>query len=174
MFIDYYEILDIAFPSNEQEIKAAFRKQAKKWHPDINPDPAAHGRMVLIYEANLILSDSEAKTKYDIEYLRFKGFKERQKEQTKFEEQKREHSERQTKTDPFEYTYEASDETLRKWMSNAKRQAKEFVKISFEEALGMTKVGIKEGAKKTGQMFIGQIILGIVVTIIFALSKGCN
>lgn len=174
MFIDYYEILDIAFPSNEQEIKAAFRKQAKKWHPDINPDPTAHGRMVLIYEANLILSDSEAKAKYDIEYRQFKSFKENTKEQKPFEQQENKTYEKQDKSEPFEYSYEPSDETLKKWMSNAKRQAKEFAKKSFEEAVGMTKAGIKEGAKKTGQMFIGQIILGVIVTIIFALSKGCN
>lgn len=174
MFIDYYKVLEITFPSNEQQIKSAFRKQAKKWHPDINPDPTAHERMVLIYEANLLLSDPEAKAKYDIEYQQFNEFKQKRAEQKPFEDQKSEPFEKRTKTEPFEYTYEASDETLRKWMFNAKRQAKEFAKKSFDEAVGMTKAGIKEGAKKTGQMFIGQIILGIIVTIIFALSKGCN
>lgn len=174
MFVDYYAVLEIAYPSSEQEIKSAFRKQAKKWHPDLNSDPSAHERMVLIYEAHLLLSDPEAKAKYDAEYQQFSNYKQKKKEEEPFEDAKSKPNEKQKKTEPFEYSYETSDETLRKWMSNAKRQAKEFAKKSFEEAVSMTKVGIKEGAKKTGQMFIGQIILGIIVTIIFALSKGCN
>lgn len=174
MFIDYYEVLGISYPSNQQEIKSAFRVQAKKWHPDINPDPSAHERMVLIYEANLLLSDPEAKEKYDHEYRNFKAFKDKQKEQKPFEKQEHQTYEQEPKEEPFEYSYEASDETLRKWMANAKRQAKEFAKKSFEEAVGMTKEGIKAGAKKTGQMFIGQIIIGIIVMVIIALYRSCN
>lgn len=175
MFIDYYAILEIKYPSNQAEIKSAFRIQAKKWHPDINKATQAHERMVMIYEANLILSDPEAKARYDLEYIQF-NFKRQKKseEQKSYNEPQNENSTKQKGDKTYEYSFEPSDEILKKWMTNAKRQAREFAKKSFEEAVGMTAVGIKEGAKKTGQMFIGQIIIGLIVTIIFALSKGCN
>lgn len=174
MFKDYYAILEIAHPSNQAEIKSAFRKQAKKWHPDINPDSQAHERMVLVYEANLILSDEDAKNRYDKEFLRFKSSTQPKSEKHTSNEQNKKQTYQQEENRSNEYSFEPTDEILKKWMTNAKRQAKEFAKKSFEEAVGMTKDGIKEGAKKTGQMFIGQIVIGIIATVIFALSKGCN
>jgi DnaJ-class molecular chaperone len=174
MFIDYYAILEIDYPSNQAEIKSTFRKQAKKWHPDINSDSQAHERMILLYEANLILSDKDAKSRYDKEFIRFKSSTQPKSEENESNEQGKKQAYQQEKNHSYEYSFEPADETLKIWMTNAKRQAKEFVKKSFEEAVGMTKDGITEGAKKTSQMFIGQIIIGIIALIIFALSKGCN
>jgi len=65
-FVDYYKILGIDKNADEQQIKAAYRKLARKHHPDLNPnDKEAHKRFQQINEANEVLSDPEKRKKYD-------------------------------------------------------------------------------------------------------------
>lgn len=65
-FIDYYKILGVAKTATEKEIKAAYRKLARKHHPDINPDNKdAELKFKEINEANEVLSDPEKRSKYD-------------------------------------------------------------------------------------------------------------
>lgn len=65
-FIDYYKILGIDKKSTASDIKKAFRKQARKYHPDLNPnDAAANKSFQQINEANEVLSDPEKRNKYD-------------------------------------------------------------------------------------------------------------
>lgn len=65
-FIDYYKILGIAKNANEKDIKAVYRKLARKYHPDLNPNnKEAEARFKEINEANEVLSDPEKRKKYD-------------------------------------------------------------------------------------------------------------
>lgn len=65
-FIDYYKILGIEKNAPEDEIKKAYRKLARKHHPDLNPnDKEAHKKFQQINEANEVLSDPEKRKKYD-------------------------------------------------------------------------------------------------------------
>lgn len=65
-FIDYYKILGVDKKSPEEDIKKAYRKLARKWHPDLNPnDKNAHQKFQQINEANEVLSDPEKRKKYD-------------------------------------------------------------------------------------------------------------
>ncbi|OIR05696.1 curved DNA-binding protein [mine drainage metagenome] len=65
-FIDYYEILGINKNAKEEDIKKAYRKLARKFHPDLNPnDKEAHKKFQQINEANEVLSDPEKRKKYD-------------------------------------------------------------------------------------------------------------
>ncbi len=65
-FIDYYQILGVDKNASEEEIKKAYRKLARKHHPDLNPnDPEAHKKFQALNEANEVLSDPEKRKKYD-------------------------------------------------------------------------------------------------------------
>jgi curved DNA-binding protein len=65
-FIDYYKILEIQKTATEADIKAAYRKLARKYHPDLNPnDENSKKKFQQINEANEVLSDPEKRKKYD-------------------------------------------------------------------------------------------------------------
>ncbi len=63
---DYYKILGVAKTATEKEIKAAYRKLARKHHPDVNPgNKEAEARFKEINEANEVLGDKEKRKRYD-------------------------------------------------------------------------------------------------------------
>lgn len=65
-FVDYYKILGVKKAATEKEIKAAYRKLARKFHPDLNPDnKEAEMKFKEINEANEVLSDPVNRKKYD-------------------------------------------------------------------------------------------------------------
>jgi curved DNA-binding protein len=64
-FKDYYAILDLKRDATAEDIKKAFRKLARKYHPDVSKEPDADARMKEINEANSVLSDPEKRAAYD-------------------------------------------------------------------------------------------------------------
>ncbi|PHN93746.1 molecular chaperone DnaJ [Maribacter sp. 6B07] len=65
-FIDYYKILELDKTATQAEIKKAYRKLARKLHPDLNPnDKSAQEKFQRVNEANEVLSDPEKRKKYD-------------------------------------------------------------------------------------------------------------
>jgi len=66
MFVDYYKILGIEKNASQEDIKKAYRKLARKYHPDLNQNDAdAKQNFQKVNEANEVLSDLEKRKKYD-------------------------------------------------------------------------------------------------------------
>ncbi|MCO6461293.1 MAG: DnaJ domain-containing protein [Saprospiraceae bacterium] len=189
MFKDYYQILGIRIDATQAEVKAAFKRQAKRWHPDRNPNVDTTALMQDINEAHLILIDMEARSRYNDEYQKYKKFKHRQTvfteqdgSQDKFtENQSRTHSqdssenqskssthhfsEYKSKTTTHHEEYKVEDEILERWMNNARRQATEIVR----DFKGMAKEGFKAGA----QTFIIQFLIMLMIGFFAMMYKMC-
>ncbi|MDD6379551.1 MAG: DnaJ domain-containing protein [Prevotella sp.] len=65
-FIDYYKILGVSKDIPQKDVKAAYRKRAKQFHPDLHPnDPKAKAKFQALNEAYAVISDPDKRAKYD-------------------------------------------------------------------------------------------------------------
>ena len=64
--VDLYELLGVAREASAEDIRRAYRKLARQYHPDVNPDPAAAERFKEINLANEVLSDPDKRRQYDM------------------------------------------------------------------------------------------------------------
>ena len=72
-FTDYYETLGVKPDASAAEIKAAYRKLARKYHPDVSKEPDAEARFKAVNEANEVLGDAKKRAQYD--QLRAGGYR---------------------------------------------------------------------------------------------------
>lgn len=162
MILNYYEILGVGSNATKDEIKKAYRQLALKWHPDKNKNANAHEKFIEINQAYLILSDDEARAKYDKEFEYYYA-KAEQEKATIFE----------TETNYREKTAQGfRDEDLRDWTKNAKQQAEQYARMSFDEFASMIKDIVKEVSIQGATAFIYAISGVVGSSAIFTLIYG--
>jgi len=163
IFKDYYAILEISREATHEEIKNAFRIQALKWHPDRNPHQDTTRQMQDLNEAYLVLRDFEARKRYDIAYKNFKEVKQNYQD----------YSQSADISDNSEYSFDVSDDTLKRWIENARRQAVDLAQQTIKDFKGMAKVGIEAGAKEIGSQIVKSLVIGVIISLI-AFTKNCH
>ncbi|KAH6913072.1 hypothetical protein BKA70DRAFT_1397197 [Coprinopsis sp. MPI-PUGE-AT-0042] len=62
---DFYKVLDVHKSASDKDIRAAYKRLSKKWHPDKNKDPSAEGKFVEVARAYEVLSDAKKRQIYD-------------------------------------------------------------------------------------------------------------
>jgi len=155
MFKDYYSILNIHSSATDSEIKSARNRLAKKWHPDLNPNTDVTELMQDINEAYLILSDQEARIKYNEEYSSFKRYEDLAKP---VNNQPNTFNQKETE-------YQIKDEILLRWITNARKQAIEIYKTTIRDSKGVAKAagnGFIDGLKNA---FIFALLIGLIFLI---------
>jgi curved DNA-binding protein CbpA len=172
MFVDYYAVLEINANSSQDAIKDAYKVQALKWHPDKNPDVDTTDRMQKINEAYLILKDFEARRLFDAEYQRYMGHRRQSYSNHKQQQESNQSQEGQASSKPFEdINYQVVDETLKKWMANAKRQAVSLAKQTIDDIQGMSKVSGKAIGEAALNGFFRYVVFGIILIVVFRACK---
>jgi curved DNA-binding protein CbpA len=183
MFKDYYAILEVDINASQEDIKAAFKKQALKWHPDRNVGKDTTSIMQDINEAKIFLLDIEGRERYNREYWRFKDFLQQRENEKRQKEEQREEQKNQKKTEEQKQyqdetsqarDYKVEDEILKKWMNNAKKQAVDLAKETIEDLRGMAKQGIIAASEKVGSQIPSLLILAVVFLVIALLIKTFN
>lgn len=169
MFKDYYAILEISFPSDEGEIKAAYRKQSLKWHPDKNIGRNTEEEMKAINEAYAILSKPDSKQRYDIEYIRFRQ-QTAEKQQPAYKQYTEQSYGSHSDDKQWEYAYDVKDENLKNDIQNARKSAEEYVK-AFMSSL---KADVKSAAKGAWNGALPYIISGVILLIFIPFVQMCS
>lgn len=138
---NYYSILEVNRSSTKEEIKKAYKIQAKIWHPDINKSSDAKQRMQDIIEAYLVLSNKAKREEYD----------------------------RITKNDiKFSGESKKKEETNSTVFKSEKEEAKVLVEKPLEYIINLAKIGISP-FKIVINVLIGYFIISLIYYLFFIL-----
>ena len=137
-FIDYYKILGLTKSASEAEIKKSYRKLARKYHPDLNPnDKVAEKNFKEINEANEVLSKPENRKKYD------------------------QYGEHWQNAEAFEQEKQRQQQSQRSSQSSTGGYSQEDFSDIFENMFGGASSGKRTSAKFRGQDYNSEIQLNL-------------
>ena len=144
-FIDYYKVLGLSKEATAEDIKKAYRKQARKLHPDINPnDKEAHAKFQQLNEANEVLSNPEKRAKYDNygkEWERGEEYDQYQKQQ-----QQQRNSGQQQSYGGGNYSGEDFSDFFSSMFGNQGGGGRSQTKYRGQDIQGQVEIDIKEAA----------------------------
>jgi curved DNA-binding protein CbpA len=162
MFADYYSILEIHQGATTEQIKEAYKKQVKIWHPDVSISTSSTQRMQSINEAYLILKDAEARRLYDVEYERYKLY---------IANIKKCNNSASDNIKSNRPQFEVYDATLSQWILNAKEQAIDLARKSLKDLIGISRAS---GSVMANEFIPGLLRLVFFSIVILILRKACN
>ena len=139
-FIDYYKVLGVSKDATSDEIKKAYRKLARKLHPDINPnDKDAHAKFQQLNEANEVLSHPEKRKKYD----KYGKDWENGEEYEKYQQQQRSNSGRQQQANA-DFGGEDFSDFFSSMFGNQERGGRAQTKYRGQDIQAQLQIDIKE------------------------------
>lgn len=139
-FIDYYKVLGVSKDATSDEIKKAYRKLARKLHPDINPnDKEAHVKFQQLNEANEVLSHLEKRKKYD----KYGKDWENGEEYEKYQQQQRSNSGRQQQANA-DFGGEDFSDFFSSMFGNQERGGRAQTKYRGQDIQAQLQIDIKE------------------------------
>lgn len=154
MIKDYYIILGVPETATAEDIKAAYRAQAMKWHPDRNPDKDTTNQMKDVNEAYSILSNPQSRLRYDKEYRLFKNA---------YSGTYQNQSNKAEGND-----YNIHDENLKTDVEKARKAAEEYVRefySSLKKDTAKAAKGAWDGAKPYIMVAIIMTIIGLIISL---------
>ena len=165
MFRDYYAILEIDSYVSQNEIKSAYHRLSKKWHPDVNPNTDVTSQMQDINEAYFVLKDTEKRRRYDAEYKKFKQYQQTSTE--RINNTKDNHNQSSTSQSTYHtssnyYDYNVNDEKVWSDMETAHDEAARLVKEFISHLINDG----KSAANGAWEAIYPYIIISIVFSII--------
>ena len=139
-FIDYYKVLGVSKDATSDEIKKAYRKLARKLHPDINPnDKEAHVKFQQLNEANEVLSHPEKRKKYD----KYGKDWENGEEYEKYQQQQRSNSGRQQQANA-DFGGEDFSDFFSSMFGNQERGGRAQTKFRGQDIQAKLQIDVKE------------------------------
>lgn len=175
MFKDYYAILEVNYPSDEKEIKSAYRKETLKWHPDKNIGRNTEEQMKDINEAYTILSNLKSRERYEREYQIFK--QNQKKKEGEFasgsaysKNNRHYHRNEESCNTKWQYDYDVKDSSLKDDIKNARESAEKYVKDFLESLRNDSKVA----AGGTLDEIFPYLLVGIMMAIITFIVQTCS
>ncbi len=155
---NYYEILGVSTDSSKEEIKNAFKELIRKYHPDRNDAPDANEKTRDIIEAYKILTDDDARKRYDSEFSWENNKKAKEYSQENYNQEGYGNNHSEAPRDPI----------LEKWIKSARKQAKEEMsnfKSDFPDAS-------KSVIKGIGKAFIYIVAFNFILYILVSIFAG--
>lgn len=155
MFKDYYKILGVNPLSSYSDIKSAYKRMSKKWHPDVNPEKDVTSVMQDINEAYAILCDEDKRVRYDREYQIFMSSFDQNEYKVDIQDQA-----------SWDYDYDIKDECLKTDINAARQYAKKLVDEfmeSFKKASQRASKGAWDSAKSFVYIGVFLFVFGFIV-----------